>query len=92
MGQNPCFGWSNEAHDRPESLVLKNQPDGFCPSFYCGELTPFVVLTYVSQDCPFTISRWIANAIVTELIVPGVDVVLRVTQDITSFVAVTFSQ
>ncbi|MCI0793942.1 MAG: hypothetical protein J4O03_10805 [Chloroflexi bacterium] len=50
------------------------------------------MVTDVSQDGPFTIIRWTADAILTEFIVPGVDVVLRVTQNFTSSAAAAFYQ
>ncbi len=42
------------------------------------------MVTDVCQDGPFTIVGWIANTIVGQLIVSRVDIVLSVTQDITS--------
>ena len=50
------------------------------------------MLTDVCQDGPFTIIGWIADAVVTELIVPGVDIVLCISQEITSSAAVAFYQ
>ena len=65
-------------------MVLQHQADRLCPALNLSKLTAFFVVTNVCQDGPFTIVRWIADAIVTELIVSGIDIVLCVTQDITS--------
>ena len=65
-------------------MVLQHQADGLCPALNLSKLAAFFVVTDVCQDGPFTIVRRIADAIVTELIVSRVDIVLRVTQDITS--------
>jgi len=52
---------------------LKDQADGFRLTFYCGKLTPFVGLTNVSQDFPFTLGRWMANSVVADFVVSGVE-------------------
>ena len=71
-------------------MVLQDQANRLCPAINLSKLTAFFVVADVCQDGPFTIVRWIADSIVTELIVSGIDIVFCVTQDITSSTPVAF--
>ena len=70
--QQTRFGGSNETHDRPEILVLKNQADGFCFAINHGKFAALFMLPYVGQNRPLTLRRRTADSLVTNLVIPGV--------------------